>query len=251
MVTVSEKLMPQTSVLQQSKEEALPSQGMNWVGKYSLLSPWFEQILQLIKRDCKTEHLSIDPHFVRAHFAGKPVSRISLDEMRSVYLQQILSGHERLAEFIANRWLFRNIDMYRFFETELEKKVPQFDQIKELPQEVAESLIKEAKDRYGIESVFCFSVLNELALPRQVFEQLQKEALEAVSQYEKEGKAKLDSDEKQIELLKEEMKRLKEKQEKKIDELQRRHKQEVDRFSREIAALKDELKRVKEKNLAK
>ena len=77
-----------------------------WAGRFSLLSPWFSDIMAVVKRDCKSEHLRLDPLFVRQHFGGTPVQKISLEEMRVVYLQQILAGHERLAEFVANRWLF-------------------------------------------------------------------------------------------------------------------------------------------------
>ena len=229
--------------LEHSTSTSTPKE-MTWAQKYSLISPWFPKILNQIKRDCKSEHLSIDPHFVRTHFAGKPIVRISLYEMRAVYLQQIFAGYDRLAEFIANRWLFRNMDLYRFFETELEKKIPSFEKIGEIPFEIAEPLIHEGINRFGVEDIFCFAVLNDLALPQSIFEKLQKEALQLVADSESQNMS-LDPEKKQLEQLKSEMEKIKERHEKKVEELLKRHKQEVERLTKELIQAKKELQAIR------
>ncbi len=209
------------------------SSKMIWSQKYSLLAPWFGAIISQIKRDCKTDHLSVDPHFIQAHFAGKPVARISLEEMRSVYLQRVLSGHEQLAEFIANRWIFRNMKIYSFFEKELVQKISNFDQIHQLPLEIIEPVIEKAIPEFGVEMVFCFIVLNDVGLPESLFEKIQKEAIQKASSEERTS-LQLDEEEHLIQSLKKEIAILKERHQKKIVELQRTHAQEIKRLSNQI-----------------
>ena len=210
-----------------------------WAGRFSLLSPWFSDIVTAVKRDCKSEHLRLDPVFVRQHFGGMPVQRITIEEMRAVYLQQILAGHERLAEFIANRWLFRNMDIYRFFEQSLEKISPEFEKITEVPAEQAEALLKAACEQFGCEKTFCFVAINDVALPKPLFEKLQREALEHLSSRQKDQPA--DEQEEAAGLLRAEMDRLKERHEKKVAEMTKKHQQEVQRLQKEIFQLKADL----------
>lgn len=210
-----------------------------WAGRFSLLSPWFSDIIADIKRDCKNEHLRLDPGFVRQHFGGVPVQRISLEEMRTVYLQQILAGHERLAEFVANRWLFRNMDLYRFFEQALEKVSPDFEKITELTVEQADQLITEASEKFTIEKVFCFVAINEVAVPKEPFDRLQRLALESLSKRQKEMPSS--DDEGSEERWRGEMDRMKERHEKKVAEMAKKHQQEVQRLQKEITQLKCDL----------
>lgn len=209
-----------------------------WAGRFTLLSPWFSDIISSVKRDCKSEHLKLDPGFVRQHFGGMPVQRISLEEMRTVYLQQILAGHDRLAEFVANRWLFRNMDVYRFFEESLQKISPEFEKISELTSEQAEQLLKDACQRFGSERVFCFVAINDVALPKADFERLQRQALEELSTRQKGEPA--DGEEGVEERMRAEMDRIKERHEKKVAEMTRKHQQEVQRLQKEISQLKAE-----------
>ena len=198
-----------------------------------------------VKRDCKSEHLRLDPGFVRQHFGGMPVQRISLEEMRAVYLQQILAGHERLAEFVANRWLFRNMELYRFFEEALEKISPDFDKIAELTPEQADGIISQACEKFDAEKVFCFVAINEVALPQDSFERLQRKALECLSSRQKELSVNDDEDEGEARWRKE-MDLLKERHEKKTTEMARKHQQEVQRLQKEVAQLKADLSKLRE-----
>lgn len=207
-----------------------------WAGRFSLLSPWFSDIIAVVKRDCKSEHLRLDPLFVRQYFGGTSVQRISLEEMRAVYLQQILSGHERLAEFVANRWLFRNMDIYRFFEEALQKISPDFEKIGELTQEQADDLIKQASEKFDSEKVFCFVAINDVVLPKDPFERLQRQALECLSKRQKESPVGEDGEVE--DRWRGEMDRMKERHEKKIAEITKKHQQELQRLQKEIAQMK-------------
>jgi hypothetical protein len=209
-----------------------------WADRFSILSPWFADILNVVKRDCKSEHLRLDPIFVRQHFGGMPVQRITLEDMRAVYLQQILSGHEKLAEFVANRWLFKHMDLYRFFEESLQKISPDFDKIQELSSEQADELIHQACEKFGTEKVFCFVAINDVVVPKPSFDRLQRQALDCLAQRQSE----VVPEEEGIELRwRKEMNLLKERHEKKIAELTKKHQQEIQRLQKELAQLTSEL----------
>ena len=210
-----------------------------WAGRFAILSPWFADIMNVVKRDCKSEHLRLDPVFVRQHFGGVPLHRITLDEMRAVYMQQILGGHASLGEFVTNRWLFRNMDIYRFFEDSLQKISTEFEKIAELSLEQSEPLIAQALEKFDIEKVFCFITLNEVAIPTELFEKLQRQALERLAERQEQTPEEGSKEE----LLRQEMDRIKDRHEKKLQELTKKHQQEIQRLQIEVSSLRADLKK--------
>jgi hypothetical protein len=209
----------------------------SWSGRFAILSPWFSDIMNVVKRDCKSEHLRLDPLFVRQHFGGVPIHRITFEEMRAVYLQQVIGGHDRLAEFVTNRWLFRNMEMYRFFEESLQKISTDFEKIAELTNEQAEPLLAQALQKFDVEKVFCFIILNEVAVPNDCFEKLQRQALEKLAERQESEPQEGEKGD----LLRQEMDRIKERHEKKIQEMTKKHQQEIQRLQKEISSLRAEL----------
>jgi hypothetical protein len=131
------------------------------------------------------------------------------------------------------------MDVYRFFEESLQKISPDFDKIKELTQEQADSLITQAADKFGYEKVFCFVAINDVAVPKEPFERLQRQALEALSKRQKEIPADDGADAEGR--WRSEMDRMKERHEKKIAEMTKKHQQEVQRFQKEIEKLQCDL----------
>jgi hypothetical protein len=193
--------------------------------------------MNVVKRDCKAEHLRLDPLFVRQHFGGAPIHRITFEEMRAVYLQQVLGGHNRLAEFVTNRWLFRNMEMYRFFEEALQKISTDFEKIAQLTDEQALPLIEQALDKFDVEKIFCFIILNEVTVSNDCFEKLQRQALEKLAERQEKEPEVGEKDG----LLRQEMDRIKERHEKKIVEMTKKHQQEIQRLQKEISLLRAEL----------
>lgn len=215
-------------------------QGQNtWKDRFSLLSPWFADIMTVVKKDCKQEHLRLDPQFVRQHFQGKPIPKISTEDMRAVYLQQILAGQDKLAEFISNRWIFRNMDVYRYFESELQKISPNFEQIQELTIEQASQLLDNACAQFGSEKVFCFVIINEVVVPSQCFDELQRNALEKLSYRQKNEDLKQEDDIHKKHA--QEVLRIKQRYEKKIAELSKKHQYELNQLRIEIAQLRSQV----------
>jgi len=205
--------------------------------RFSLLSPWFAEIISVVKRDCKNEHLRLDSTFVRQHFGGVPIAKISLEDMRAVYLQQVLAGQERIAEFISNRWLFRNMEVYRFFEEELGKISPEFEKII-LTEEQARKILAVAIERFGAEKIFCFVLLNEVALPKAPLDDLQREALECLAK--RQQKEEASEEESVLQRMQQELDRTKARYEKKIQEMTKKHQIEIKKFQKQISQLQTE-----------
>lgn len=215
----------------------------SWKGKFSLVSPWFSDIVSTIKQQLKTEHLSLDPTFVRIHFHGMPLHRISLDDIRAVYLREILSGQNQLAEFVANRWLFKNLTLYKFFEGMLEKVGGNIETIEEVADEKAREMLSSALKLFSIDDVFCFITLNEVCFSDDVFAETHKKALESLASRTKGEEKKEEQSE--IEKLRFEVKKAKEKNEKRVEELNRKHELELTKLHKEIKDLKSKLKETK------
>lgn len=214
----------------------------SWKGKFSLVSPWFADIVSTIKQQLKSEHLSLDPTFVKAHFHGMPLHRISQEDMRAVYLREILSGQNQLAEFVANRWLFKNLPLYKFFENMLEKAGGNIETIEEIADDKAHDMVQLAVELFPIDDIFCFVALNEVRFSDELFTGLHKRALESLAKRSKKDE-KVESSE--IERLEIELKKSKEKCEKKVEELNRRHELELTKLHKEIKELKQKLKDTK------
>jgi len=211
---------------------------LSWSERFSLLSPWFTDIISVVKRDCKSEHLRLDPGFTRQHFGGVPIAKIRVEDMRAVYLQQILAGQERIADFISNRWLFRNMEVYRFFEAALGKISPEFEKIEELTEEQAKAVLDGAIDQFGPEKVFCFVILNEVALPKKAFEEIQRLALECLAKRQQAQETA--EEESAVARVQQELERTKERYEKKIQELTKKHEREVQKLQKQILTLQSE-----------
>ena len=210
-----------------------------WQEKFSLISPWFAEVISDTKQQLKSEHLSLDPTFVRKHFHGLPLHRISQEEMRAVYLREILSGNNQLAEFVMNRWLFKNLPLYKFFEARLEKLFSNLETIQIVEDEKARPIIQEAMSSFSLGKIFCFVTLNEVLLSDALFRELQKQALEELSQTMREQEAQELPEKQKFE---EEMKKTKEKYEKKIEELHKKHTQEIKALQQELLDTKRLLK---------
>ena len=233
-----------TSVKNETKVQS-PEAGerKTWKGRFSLVSPWFADIVSSIKQQLKSEHLSLDPVFVRTHFSGLPLHRISQEELRAVYLREILSGQNQLAEFVANRWLFKNLPLYTFFEGQLEKIGGNIETIEAIADEQAILMIQSALEKsFSIDDVFCFVTLNDVRFSDEVFVDLHKKALELLSERNKPALKKENCREEKLE---DELKKTKEKCEKRVAELTRKHELELTKLHKEIRELKLKLKEQK------
>ena len=93
---------------------------------FSALRPWVEQILLTIKKDIKTDHLSTDHSFFKAHFGNRALNKVTQEEIFSVYENELLAGNRELMEWVVNRWVFKHGDIYRHFAERLSAINPHF-----------------------------------------------------------------------------------------------------------------------------
>ena len=115
------------------------------------LKEWFPSILETVKKDLKNEHLKKDYVFVKKYLGGKNIHKLENQELETAYFTA-LQGEEKgeeIAEFMVHRWIFRNSEMYHFFEKELMKVRPDFTEIKELSAQEGEPILKKRLGSLG------------------------------------------------------------------------------------------------------
>jgi len=175
--------------------------------KIASINPWLVEVVDVVKKDLKQEHLRIDKDFCRRYFLGKGPHQVTSTEMATAYAADIAAGNVGLGEFIATRWLIKNTDVYDFFANKLQALTPDFDKIPELDPVLGEQLAKEAVGAFGAVRTYLFSVLNFVAFSSHLMEQLRQQA----------EKETVEGTQKQEELL----------LEKNLQNLQRRHQREI------------------------
>ena len=210
---------------------------------FSGLAPWMPQIISCIKKDCKNDHLKTDRAFCRKHLAGKMIHKVGIADLSSAYTEALSEGNEKVGEFVANRWVLRNAEVYELFETELRKIRPDFDQIDELGAEESEQLIGRSVEVHGPSRTYLFAVLNAVAFPKDKLEDLRAKA-EAEREAQAAEQAQVETTQSAEQLIKRherEIARLTDRYEKRIDGLQRKLLGEVATLKKQIAGLQRRL----------
>lgn len=141
------------------------------------LKDWMQDVLSTIKKDLKSDHLTVDPTFYKAHFGNRPPNRLSQEELLAAYEKELLEGtNEELLEFAVNRWVFKHGDLYQHFADKLTQINPDFDQIKDLTEGQGLFILEGATEKFGAIETFLFSVLNGVVFPKKVLDTLRKGA---------------------------------------------------------------------------
>jgi hypothetical protein len=213
--------------------------------KFAELKQWVPAIIEVVKKDLKNEHLKKDPFFAKKFFGTKNIQKITSEEMAEAYEKAIQEEEkgEDIAEFIASRWLFRNSEMYHFFEEQLGKLYTNFTELQEIEPQHADELIKSSNEEFSPPHTYLFSVLNSVVFPDAHFIRLKAEA----EQFSKEKK----KEEEQVEAAQSleqmqrnhqlEVARLTDKYEKKLAGLQKKYVQDVESLKKQISALQRKL----------
>ncbi|MBX7066119.1 MAG: hypothetical protein K1X28_02700 [Parachlamydiales bacterium] len=140
------------------------------------LKNWMHVILNAIKKDIKQDHLGSDPEFYRTHFGSRPQNRLTAEEIFNAYEKELIQGNQELAEWVVNRWVFKNGDLYQIFADRLAKINPEFDKIQTLTEEESEKVLAGTVEKFGAVSTFLFVVLNGVVFPESVRSKLQRQA---------------------------------------------------------------------------
>ncbi|MCH9609082.1 MAG: hypothetical protein S4CHLAM45_08450 [Chlamydiales bacterium] len=190
--------------------------------KIELVEPWFDQVIEVVKKDLKQEHIKIDRDFCRRYFMGKGANMISSEEMAQAYLKDIAGGNTGLGEFIASRWLLKNTDIYNYFDEKLRVLTPDFEELEEFEQSLAQSLLEESISQFGAARSYIFAIFNSVVFSDEIYHNLRELALKQT------GLEKKQKEEKEIE--------------RSLEAMQKRHDREIaalgDRYEKKLSGLR-------------
>lgn len=211
--------------------------------KFELLNPWLLSIITAVKKDLKQEHLKIDKPFSKKYFLGKHFNQVTPEEMAPAYAQDIKEGNVGLGEFIATRWLLKNTDIYGYFEKSLSSLTDDFDELEELPEQIALPLLKGALDDFGPTKTYLFAILNSVVFSEEIYENLRQEALQETEQAEAEAETKQVAE--SLDLMQKrhsrEMSALNNKYEKKLSGMERKYVRDMEIMKKQISQLQKKL----------
>ncbi|WP_039385124.1 hypothetical protein [Neochlamydia sp. TUME1] len=213
--------------------------------KSTMLISWMPQIIEEVKKDLKHEHLKNDFKFVKKYFLGKNLNKLTNEEIVNAYtlaLEQEENG-EKIAEFIINRWLLKNAELYDYFEGALLQISNDFTQLTEIDADKSQQIVEGAVSQYGAVRTYLFSVMNSVVFPKEIYEKLNKRA-------EEEQKALAAVEDAQDEHLsqqslkdyyEEQIARLADKYEKKLIGMQKKYIQDTESLKKQMALLQKRL----------
>jgi hypothetical protein len=213
--------------------------------KCVMLKSWMPQIIETIKKDLKNEHLKNDMKFMKKYFTGKNINKLVAEDLVHAYsiaLEQEENA-EGIAEFLTNRWLLKNTELYNYFENALSKISSDFTQITEIDKDRSREIIEGSITHFGAPRTYLFAVMNSVVFPKEIYEdldQLAKESLKKMEQDEATHQKQL-AHESLVQHHEEQMARLKDKYEKKLLGMERKYIQDMEALRKQIAALQKRL----------
>lgn len=218
---------------------------ITYKAKFAMLAQWMPSIIDTIKKDLKNEHLKGDFGFFRHYFPGKNINKVTSEELASAYTDALNTSEksEDLGEFISNRWLLKNSDLYHYFETELTKIDPNFSELEVLDKTTSTKLMEGATKQFGAANTYIFSVLNSVVFPADIYKILAKKAEESTQQEAAEEAIQIKnaSAENMQRNYEQQIARLTDKYEKKLQGMQKKYTTDVDALKKQVANLQRKL----------
>lgn len=209
--------------------------------KISLLKPWMPFILDDIKKDLKNEHLKKDWQFCKQYLPGKSINKLSLEDLVDAYSTALENNEkaEAIAEFISNRWLLKNSELYNYFEIKLTEINPKFSDLELIEAEKAREIIRGAVEISGSVNTYLFSVINSVVFPKEVYDELNKQA--QLEEKNKDAEDKVIIEKASIEAMQraheQHIARLTDKYEKKLAGIQKKYIQDTESLKRQLSNL--------------
>ena len=213
--------------------------------KFAMLKNWMPYILDSVKKDLKNEHLKKDWNFVKQYLPSKNINKLTVQELTEAYSRALEQDEraEDLAEFLTNRWLLKNTEIYHFFESELTKIAPNFSEIDELDRAKSHDLMHGAIEKFGAPKTYLFCVLNSVVFPQDIFEELNRKAQQTI--VNEESQSLVNQENASLEALQlsyeQQIARLKDKYEKKILGLEKKYHCDIESYKKQIALLQRKL----------
>lgn len=216
---------------------------MSMKNQFQSLQNWTRVVLEAIKKDLKNDHLPADVQLYRTYFGNRPLNRLTTEEIFDAYEKELTQGNEEIAEFVVNRWVFKNGDLYQHFADRLAQINPDFDQITQLTTEESEKVLEGAAEKFGAIPTFLFSLLNGVVFSETVLEKLRQAAEKEKAAQEKEEAAGVQQQslEKVIAAHQREIARLNDK----IAGVQKKYTSDTEALKKQIKALQQKLNAVR------
>lgn len=211
--------------------------------KFALLNEWLPDIINEVRKDLKNDHLRNDPKFLKKYI-GKNLQKVEVEDLVKSYATAVAEGeNDHLAEFIYQRWLLKNTDIYDFFVGQLEKINEDFTELKELDATTSKEISERSCQQFGACKTYCFSVINSVVFPKSIYDDLnnraKKEKVEKASQ--KEEQNHLASQEEVVKSFELKIQRLTDKYEKRISGLEKKYLNDTEVLKKQIAQLQKKL----------
>lgn len=213
--------------------------------KFIVLAPWMPAIMDVVKRDLKNEHLKKDVAFVRHYFAGKNMNKLNVEELAQAYSHHMANAAdvEELGEYLANRWLLKNTELYQYFEQTLSKINPEFQEIEMLDSNTSHAIMEEAITQFGALPTYLFCVMNSVVFPDEIYTKLAQHAEKAKHQSAEEAQKRnehesMETMQRNYEL---QIARLTDKYEKKLSGLQKKYTTDIDTLKKQVGNLQRKL----------
>ncbi len=213
------------------------------MNSFTYVRPWMEQILQVIKKDIKTDHLPGDKSFYKTHFGNRPQNKLTQEEIFATYEKELLAGNEDLSEWVINRWVFKYGDIYRHFAERLGAVNPNFQEIQSLSDAEADMVLAGAQEKFGSAETYIFARLNGVVFSDSVFDRLNQAALQETQSKTQmqEQKNEQESFEQLNARHQREVSRLQEKYEDKLSGIQRKYTSDVEALKKQIRSLQQQI----------
>lgn len=209
--------------------------------KCFILKPWMPQIIETVKKDLKNEHLKNDFKFFKKYFTGKNINKLTSQDFVQAYLSAIENEEnaEEIAEFLTQRWLLKNTELYEYFEKALTRISSDFTQLTEIEIDQSKEILDEAIRLFGAPRTYLFSVMNSVVFSKDVYDRLNQTAEVAQKKNAQEEVEQQKS--MAYESLKlhyeEQISRLKDKYEKKLLGMERKYFDDTEALKKQVASL--------------
>ncbi len=213
--------------------------------QFLIIQPWIPQVLAAIKRELRTEHLANSPAFARSHFGNRPLNRLTAEELFRAYEKDLLTGNEELSEWVVNRWVFKNGDLYTHFADGLERIDAEYNALKNLTEEQSEQILQGAAERFGALPTYLFSVLNRVVFPQTVFDRLRQgaEREESIQKMQAQEAEQQQNVSQMKECFEREIARMQDKYDRKIAGVMKKYTTDTEALKKQIRALQQQLQR--------
>lgn len=206
-----------------------------------MLREWIPSIIESIKKDLKNDHLKQDRQFAKKYLNGKNPGKMTTEDLVEAYSQALEEGEnaEALAEFISNRWLLKNGELYGYFESKLSEISPNFVELEEIDYAKSKEIVTGSVGQYGPLRTYLFSIINSVVFPEKIYKELGLLA----KQHEEKASEELKMREEQysIESMKQayeqQISRLTDKYEKKLNGLQKKYTTDVESLKKQLGNL--------------